>query len=143
MHNTPFTPFSSMSGAHRRNPYDSLQMTAGARFASPPSSVGSGPISPTGSVINSLPAEAVAAADTIDLAILSQVDSNDKTCQYIWSPSDASLYEVSSSRAKQAMLQPGSIKLVFPPRTMIRAWEKDGTEATPDFKPLHPHSNQW
>lgn len=79
----------------------------------------------------------------MDENILKQVETNINTEEYIWSAQDASLYEIGNTRAIQAMSAPDSIRMVFPPHTFIVAWEKDGTMASPAFRPLHPHSNQW
>lgn len=110
------------------------------------------------------PSIIVAPPDTIDSSIVAQVETNIGTEEYIWSPQDATLYELGNARAQAAIGVPGAIKLVFPPATvswrccgnslvttsadfaltqMIMAWEKDGSLASPAFRPLHPHSNQW
>lgn len=90
-----------------------------------------------------LPSVATASQDTIDPSIMAQHKTNDTTQEFIWSPQDATLYELHNNRGITMANQPGAIKLIFPPGTMLLAWEKDGTLASPAFRPLHPHSNQW
>lgn len=94
-------------------------------------------------ILGGFPSVCTAVSGTIDPAVLEQVETNPKTEEYIWSHADQSLYELGNIRAANAKGQPGSIRMVFPPHTFICAWEKDGTMASPAFRPLHPHSNQW
>lgn len=84
-----------------------------------------------------------ATTETIDPNIMTQVETNLNLEEYIWCPVDTSLYEMGNGRAIEAMGRPGAIRMVFPPNTMIMAWEKDGSLASPAFRALHPHSNQW
>ena len=94
-------------------------------------------------LFNSFPSTVNATQGSIEDNILRQVETNLNTEEYVWAPADASLYEIGNTRAIQAISLPGSIRMVFPPHTMIMAWEKDGSMASPAFRPLHPHSNQW
>lgn len=103
----------------------------------------SNPLSPTAAIFNQFPSVITAAPDTIDVGILDQVETNATTEEFVWSPADSSLYEITSNRAVAALGMVGSVRMVFPAHTMITAWEKDGTRASPAFRPLHPHSNQW
>ena len=98
---------------------------------------------PAQSTIGGFPSICTAQQGTIDPSVLGQVENNLDTAEYIWSQVDQSLYEVGNPRAINALGTPGSIRMVFPPHTFICAWEKDGTLASPAFRPLHPHSNQW
>lgn len=86
-----------------------------------------------------------ARSDTIDPFLLAQHDviHNENTLEYVWSRSDSTLYKAESLQGQQAVTEPGTIKFVFPPRTMLLAYEKDGTIATPAYSNLHPHSNEW
>lgn len=131
----------SMSGNH----FDSLSLAAVPSTYNNSGGMPSASIPPVGSntVFSAYPSVVTAAGDTIDPSILAQVESNLNQEEYIWSPADTSLYEVGNARAIQAMSLPGAIRMVFPPNTMIMAWEKDGSLASPAFRPLHPHSNQW
>ena len=110
-------------------------------YPQPPSSAsGSGGSS---GLFNNFPSTVTAPRGSIEDNILRQVETNLNTEEYIWAPADASLYEIGNTRAIQAMSLPGYIRMVFPPHTLIMAWEKDGSIASPAFRPLHPHSNQW
>ena len=129
----------SMSGGH----FDSLSLAAvPSSYASSAAMTVAAPGIP-GATFSTHPSIVTASNDSIDPAILAQVETNLNMEEYIWSPADTSLYEVGNARAIQAMSLPGSIRMVFPPNTMIMAWEKDGSLASPAFRPLHPHSNQW
>ena len=99
-------------------------------------------IVPSGT-IGGFPSICTAQHGTIDTSVLEKVETNTETAEYIWSQADQSLYEVGNPRAINAIGTPGSIRMIFPPHTFICAWEKDGTLASPAFRPLHPHSNQW
>lgn len=83
--------------------------------------------------------------DTIDPFLLAQSDvlHNEETLEYVWSRSDFTLYKLDSLQGQQAISEPGSIHFIFPPRTMLMTYEKDGTLATPACSNLHPHSNEW
>jgi len=126
----------SMSGAN----FDSLSL------ASTASNYG-GNVSATAATLGpayvGVPSYISATPETIDPSIITQVETNLNLEEYIWSPADSSLYELGNVRALQAQDLPGHIKMAFPPHTMIMAWEKDGSLASPAFRPLHPHSNQW
>lgn len=131
-----------MSGGH----FDSLSLAAVPSSYSAAVAAGGASAAASGvanAVFSAYPAIVTAATDSIDPSILAQVETNLNMEEYIWSPADTSLYEVGNARAIQAMSLPGAIKMVFPPNTMIMAWEKDGSLASPAFRPLHPHSNQW
>lgn len=72
------------------------------------------------------------------------VSTNAKTEEFIWHPTDCTLYKLESAQGKQALAnEPGCVKLRFPPGTMINAKEKDGAWASPAYSPGHPHSNEW
>jgi hypothetical protein len=133
----------SMSGNH----FDSLSLAAiPSAYGGAPVIAASAAALAAGSSNSLYPVHstvATAAGDTIDPSILAQVETNLNQEEYIWSPVDTSLYEVGNARAIQAMSLPGAIRMVFPVNTMIMAWEKDGSLASPAFRPLHPHSNQW
>lgn len=131
----------SMSGNH----FDSLSLATIPSAYSNGAAISTGATSVTASSnsYSAYPKVVSAAADTIDPSILAQVESNLNQEEYIWSLADTSLYEVGNARAIQAMSLPGAIRMVFPVNTMIMAWEKDGSLASPAFRPLHPHSNQW
>jgi hypothetical protein len=125
--------FDSLSLANTASYYDGNTVTTAAAAAAAnlgPSYVG-------------IPSYISATSETIDPSIITQVETNLNLEEYIWSPADSSLYELGNARALQAQGLPGSIKMAFPPQTMIMAWEKDGSLASPAFRPLHPHSNQW
>lgn len=132
--------FDSLSLAPIPSNYGGIMPSAGGLSGSGAATVAVGAGGGFGSAY---PSVVTATADTIDPNILTQVESNLNMEEYIWSPADTSLYEVGNARAIQAMALPGAIKMVFPPNTMIMAWEKDGSLASPAFRPLHPHSNQW
>jgi hypothetical protein len=87
----------------------------------------------------------IAREDTIDPFLLADpcVMPNDTTLKYVWSHSDTTLYKADTAQGQQALTESGTIQLVFPPRTMLMAQEKDGTLATPAYSNLHPHSNEW
>ena len=87
----------------------------------------------------------VAAPDTIDpfLLALPEVQSNSATAEYVWSPNEVSLYDVNTPQGRQVVNEPGAIRMSFPPGTMITAFEKDGTVASPAHTALHSHSNEW
>lgn len=86
-----------------------------------------------------------ARVDTIDPFLLAQPDvtHNEHTLEYVWSRSDSTLYKAESLQGQQALTEAGSVHFIFPPRTMLLAYEKDGTIATPAYSNLHPHSNEW
>jgi hypothetical protein len=128
-----------MSGGH----FDSLSLAAVPSNYSGAGDLGAGGAIAGPNGFSTYPAVVTATADTIDSRVLGQVETNLNMEEYIWSPADTSLYEVGNARAITAMTLPGAIKMVFPPNTMIMAWEKDGSLASPAFRPLHPHSNQW
>lgn len=134
----------SMSGNH----FDSLSLAAipSAYTGATALAASAAALTASGSSASLYPVHATvatASAETIDPSILAQVETNLNQEEYIWSPLDTSLYEVGNARAIQAMAAPGAIRMVFPVNTMIMAWEKDGSLASPAFRPLHPHSNQW
>lgn len=131
----------STSGNH----FDSLSLAAVPSTYNNGGPAQAGNMTPVGgnTVFSACPSVVTAASETIDPSILAQLESNLNQEEYIWSPVDTSLYEVGNARAIQAMSLPGAIRMVFPPNTMIMAWEKDGSLASPAFRPLHPHSNQW
>lgn len=83
--------------------------------------------------------------DTIDPFLLAQADvsHNEETLEYVWSRSDSTLYKSESLQGQQAIMESGSIHLIFPPKTMLLSYEKDGSIATPAYSNLHPHSNEW
>lgn len=97
----------------------------------------------TASMFGNFPSEITAPQGCIDESILQQVETNIHQEEFIWSPQDATLYEVGNARAIQAQNMQGSIRMIFPPHTYILGFEKDGAVASPAFRPLHPHSNQW
>lgn len=86
-----------------------------------------------------------ARTDTVDPFLLAQPDviHNEQTLEYVWSRSDSTLYKLESLQGQQAITESGSIQFVFPPKTMLLTYEKDGTIATPAYSNLHPHSNEW
>ena len=86
-----------------------------------------------------------ARTDTIDPFLLAQHDvvHNENTLEYVWSRSDSTLCKADSAQGQQALTESGSVKFIFPPRTMLLSYEKDGTIATPAYSNLHPHSNEW
>lgn len=89
----------------------------------------------------------VANPNTID-PFLSEVregvTTNPKTEEFVWHPTDCSLYRLDSAQGRQALIsEPNAVKLRFPPGTMINTKEKDGALATPAYSPAHPHSNEW
>lgn len=93
----------------------------------------------------SFPSVCTASLTTIDPSYPLQYDKqvNAVQLEYVWSHSDATLYEVGTNSATRALSAPGAIRFVFPPGTMIMAFEKDGSPASPAFTPMHPHSNEW
>ena len=81
------------------------------------------------------PSIIAAPPDTIDSSIVVQVETNIGTEEYIWSPQDATLYELGNARAQAALGAPGAIKLVFPPATV--SWRRAAVHRTPADSPLH------
>ena len=92
------------------------------------------------------PAVVVAPADTIDRLILSERAYNTEQREYVWSHASLELYEVDSQEGQLALQESATIRMIYPPGTMLLARDADGHEASPawvarraDMKP----SNEW
>ena len=84
-----------------------------------------------------------ASEDTIDRMILQERAYNVDTKEYVWSQLDATLYEIDDPQAAHVASEEGSIKMIFPPGTMLLCKEKDGATCSPAYTTSNPHSNEW
>lgn len=94
----------------------------------------------------SYPSVVTADLDSIDPMIMAERPHNPTQREYIWSHASYELYEVDTPEGLIAQQESGTIRMVFPPGTMLLAHDTDGAEASPAWTARRANmkdSNEW